>query len=298
MLGNIFPPFTTMQECNLDWILTKVKNILRFVPDDGQVGQILRRTRSGAEWSDEQGGGGAVNSVNGQTGTVVLTAADVGALPDSTTIPTNTSDLNNDSGFITAAQAPVQSVNGQTGSVTISVPTKTSDLNNDSGFVDAAGAAAAAPVQSVNGQTGSVTLSIPTKTSDLNNDSGFITSGQAPVQSVNGQIGTVTIGNFSSTEINTHEKWIDNKDIYRKVIRSAFNAGTTDVATGISNLDTLVKFSAIGIDGNGNNFAIPYIWSSSVFTTMLVLSNATLRIVASNMGAADAYFILEYTKTT
>ena len=33
-------------------------------------------------------GGGAVNSVNGQTGVVVLTASDVGALPDSTVIPT------------------------------------------------------------------------------------------------------------------------------------------------------------------------------------------------------------------
>lgn len=98
MLGNIFQPFTTMQEMNLDWILCKVKNILRFVPDDGQVGQILRRTRDGAAWSDEQGGGGAVNSVNGQTGDVVLDAEDVGALPGS-------------------YQAPVQSVNGQTGAV-------------------------------------------------------------------------------------------------------------------------------------------------------------------------------------
>lgn len=43
----------------------------------------------------------SVNSVNGQTGAVVLTASDVGALPDSTTIPTKTSDLTNDSGFIT-----------------------------------------------------------------------------------------------------------------------------------------------------------------------------------------------------
>lgn len=33
-------------------------------------------------------GGGAVDSVNGQTGTVVLTASDVGALPSSTVIPT------------------------------------------------------------------------------------------------------------------------------------------------------------------------------------------------------------------
>ena len=37
-------------------------------------------------------GGGAVSSVNDQTGAVVLTAADVGALPDTTVIP-NTSNL-------------------------------------------------------------------------------------------------------------------------------------------------------------------------------------------------------------
>lgn len=49
------------------------------------------------------GGSGAVDSVNGQTGVVVLDAEDVGALPDDTTIPTKTSDLTNDSGFQTAS---------------------------------------------------------------------------------------------------------------------------------------------------------------------------------------------------
>lgn len=49
------------------------------------------------------------------------TATEVGALPNTTTIPTKTSDLTNDSGFITAA----------------SVPTRTSDLTNDSGFITA-----------------------------------------------------------------------------------------------------------------------------------------------------------------
>lgn len=52
---------------------------------------------------DAGGGGGAVDSVNGQTGTVVLTASDVGALADTTTIPSKTSDLTNDSGFITVS---------------------------------------------------------------------------------------------------------------------------------------------------------------------------------------------------
>ena len=121
------------------------------------------------------------------------------------TVPTKTSDLTNDSGFITginstdvttalgytpynstnpnnyvdasgaAAAAPVQSVNGSTGAVTVTVPTKVSDLTNDSNFVDATGAANAAPVQSVNGSTGAVTVTVPTKTSDLTNDSNFIT---------------------------------------------------------------------------------------------------------------------------
>ena len=45
------------------------------------------------------------------------------------------------------------------------IPQKTSDLTNDSGFVDASGAAAAAPVQSVNGSTGAVTITVPTASS-------------------------------------------------------------------------------------------------------------------------------------
>ena len=53
------------------------------------------------KWREFSSGGGAVDSVNGQTGVVVLDAEDVGALPDNTSIPDSTSDLTNDSGFIT-----------------------------------------------------------------------------------------------------------------------------------------------------------------------------------------------------
>lgn len=201
MLTDRHFPYSSMQEINLDWILTKVKNILRFVPDDGAVGQILRRTAHGAEWSDEQGGGGgAVSSVNGQTGAVVLTASDVGALPDT-------------------YAAPVDSVNGQTGAVVLSIPSDTSDLTNGAGYVDAAGAAAAAPVQSVNGQTGAVSLSIPSDTADLTNTAGFVdaagAAAAAPVQSVNGQTGAVVVPTIyiptytQLTEIYNHTGVVD-----------------------------------------------------------------------------------------
>ena len=167
-----------MQEINLDWILIKVKNILRFVPDDGAVGQILRRTAHGAEWSDEQGAGGSVTSVNGMQGAVVLTAADVGALPDT-------------------YAAPVDSVNGQTGTVVLSIPSDTSDLTNTAGFVDAAGAAAAAPVQSVNSQTGAVVLGkSDVGLGNVDNVQQYSASNPPPypVTSVNGQTGAVVLG--------------------------------------------------------------------------------------------------------
>ena len=50
---------------------------------------------------------------------ISLTSSDVGALPSSTVIPTQTSQLTNNSGFITSVQAPVQSVNGLTGVVSL-----------------------------------------------------------------------------------------------------------------------------------------------------------------------------------
>lgn len=52
----------------------------------------------------EEGGGGSgdhpVTSVNGKTGAVTLTATDVKALPNTTKIPTKTSELTNDSKFV------------------------------------------------------------------------------------------------------------------------------------------------------------------------------------------------------
>lgn len=118
-------------------------------------------------------GGGAVDSVNGMTGDVVLTASDVGALPDDTTIPTKTSDLENDSGYITSV--PVQSVNSKTGAVVLdasdvgaisqetdpTVPSWAKQPNKPTYTASEVGALPdtyTAPVSSVNGQTGAVVI--------------------------------------------------------------------------------------------------------------------------------------------
>lgn len=155
-------------------------------------------------------GGGSVYSVNGQTGDVVLGASDVGALPDDTTIPTKTSDLENDSGFITSIPAEYvtdtelqTAISGKANTADLAtvatsgdyddlldkptIPTKTSDLQNDSGFLSTAvtsfngntGAVTyTAPVTSVNGQTGAVVITLPTV------DSTITTGGTNAVNSI------------------------------------------------------------------------------------------------------------------
>lgn len=73
---NLFP-YTDFNKVNLDWISDCLKSLA-----GGTTGKILKKKSDedfDFEWADETGGGGAVNSVNGKTGTVVLDASDVGA---------------------------------------------------------------------------------------------------------------------------------------------------------------------------------------------------------------------------
>ena len=68
-------------------------------PQSGQNGKYLTTDGTDASWTTLNF---PVSSVNNKTGAVTLTASDVGALPNSTYVPQNTSDLTNDSGFITS----------------------------------------------------------------------------------------------------------------------------------------------------------------------------------------------------
>lgn len=87
--------------------IKKLISGITSIPSGGTTGQALVKKSdvdNDFEWKTIQGGGtgsGAVNSVNGKTGDVNLNAEDVGALPNTTKVPTKTSELNNDSGFIT-----------------------------------------------------------------------------------------------------------------------------------------------------------------------------------------------------
>ena len=136
------------------------------------------------------------------------TAAEVGALPDTTTIPSKVSQLTNDSGFLTEHQdisgkanaadlstvATSGSYNDLSNKPTIpTVPTNVSAFNNDAGYltsytetdptVPSWAKAATKPTYTASevGALPSTTV-IPSKVSDLTNDSGFV--GSASVTSI------------------------------------------------------------------------------------------------------------------
>lgn len=102
---------------------------------------------------------------------VVLTAADVNALPASTVIPTvNDATLTIQKNGTTVATFTANS--DQNATANISVPTKVSDLTNDLNFVEETDLSNVAFSGAYADITG--TPYIPTKTSDLTNDSDFV----------------------------------------------------------------------------------------------------------------------------
>lgn len=102
---------------------------------------------------------------------VVLTAADVNALPASTVIPTvNDATLTIQKNGTTVATFTANSA--QNATADISVPTKVSDLANDLNFVEETDLASVAFSGAYADITG--TPYVPAKTSDLTNDSDFV----------------------------------------------------------------------------------------------------------------------------
>ena len=133
-----------------------------------------------------------VLSVNGEVGDVVLA----------------TSDLVNDSGYITSAEAPVQPgdvFSGNYGDLTNTptIPTATSELTNDSGYITAADVPEPTPHFSGDYEDLTNKPSIPAATSELTNDSGYITAADVPESIQN------TSGASEPTDPNEGDFWTD-----------------------------------------------------------------------------------------
>ena len=176
----------------------------------GNPGEVLTVHSSGnkLEWAPAGGGAGTVTSVNGATGVVVLDSDDISegttnlylttsertSIASATQPGDNVSTLTNDSGYITSAQAPVQSVNGDVGTVVLTA----SDVGAATTAQGALADSATQPGDNV---------------STLTNDAGYITSASVPVDSVNGQTGTVVLDADDISDATTVNKFVDSAQI-------------------------------------------------------------------------------------
>ena len=158
-------------------------NLSQFTNDVGYLTEVPDGSVSRAKLSSELNANltavenavdGLQNSVRDLSNTkadktTVSALSDTVALKaDKTELPTKTSDITNDSGFITSAD----------------VPTKVSELTNDSGYITSAALSPYSTTQQMNNAISAAVANkadrseIPTKVSDLTNDSGFVNSTQ------------------------------------------------------------------------------------------------------------------------
>ena len=177
-------PWTNLHELNLNWVLNQIRKLSK------QVTNVVGMTATahslpgasdptvdvtGGTGDDPYnfdfgipagGGGGAVDSVNGQTGTVVLDKDDIGLsnvanvaqYSASNPPPYPVTSVNGQTGAVVVSGGAVDSVNGQTGTVVLD--------KDDIGLSNVANVAQYSasnpppyPVTSVNGMTGDVIVS-------------------------------------------------------------------------------------------------------------------------------------------
>jgi hypothetical protein len=187
---------------------------------------------------------GAVSSVNGKTGVVVLNKSDIGLGNVD-----NTSDLNkpistatqnalddkydasNPAGYITSAEAPVQSVNTKTGAVVLDK----SDIGL--GNVD--------NTSDLNKPISTATQDALDDKYDASNPAGYITLAEvpaAPVTSVNTQTGDVVL-----TKSDVGLGNVDNTSDLNKPVSNA-------TQTAINNLESSFKYNqVVYVDKNNTN---------------------------------------------
>lgn len=104
------------------------------------------------------------------------------------------------------------------------------------------------------------------------------------------------LGNYSTEEINTGKKWIDNKVIYRRVF-TATKVVSTDLNINVgNNIDTMLVISA-RLDGPGH-YVLPFYESEQVYCRLeLDGNNIKVKSGSSAYAQGTVTLIVEYTKT-
>ena len=267
------------------------------------------------------------------------TASEVGALPDSTVIPSKTSDLTNDSGFITSYTEtdPVFTASAAHGITSTditnwnnksdfsgdyddltdkpTIPSKTSDLTNDSGFItgytetdpvfsaSAAAGISSTDISNWNGKsdfsgdyddlTNKPTIpTVPTNVSAFTNDAGYLTSYTEtdPVFAASAAAG------ITSSDISDWGGKAETADLLKMrsvtVATSGWTAGTLTSASGTA----YTYYKEVSVTGmTANDFVdVSNMGSASSYTGNYAVESLSgkFRIwVASQPSASTTWYV-------
>lgn len=105
---------------------------------------------------------------------------------------------------------------------------------------------------------------------------------------------------YSETEMNTNQKWIDNKDIYRKVISGiSYGNGNISVQSGVTNIDQLVNLYFIESGVTGTFKDNVFVGTSRLSSNLAInLKTGIISVTSrqSDITGTNAVFVIEYTK--
>ena len=107
---------------------------------------------------------------------------------------------------------------------------------------------------------------------------------------------------YSTTEVNTGQKWINNKPIYRKVITGTTGntAGDLTLHHNINNLDRFIRVEGFTDESDQRFFPNFYRDFDSQYALIVYYATDTSLHISygSSRTNKDFYVIVEYTKTT
>jgi hypothetical protein len=104
---------------------------------------------------------------------------------------------------------------------------------------------------------------------------------------------------LSLSEVKTDKKWIDGKDIFRKVLPTGalLNSSTKVVAHGISSIDTVVNLYGSVDNGSGTILRLPFTSTNALAQIAVTVSGDNINFgVGTDRTAFSGHLVIEYTK--
>ena len=217
-----------------------------------------------------------------------LGAVTAGSINASTVTISNLNGSNVTSGTVPVARLDVNGIISAGGIIVSG--SNISSLTNNSGYVDSSGAAAAAPVQSVAGATGAVSVSTiisagsivvtGANISTLTNNSGYIDGSQVNtnVTSISG--GVITTGTINANRINIDNVTLDTDGAGQLIIHSAGVNSPQIAGHAVTNMETKESTATVNIPGNSGLVTVisDSITLANVITDSAVYVAGTLSI--------------------